>query len=810
MPPFRILWAAAGALAGVLLAGSRAEGVLPSAPSAQDPPPWEGKEISGVNAAGQVREHKSHIENLSGLRRGQRITRAAVDRAYKALWETQRFESVDIRILPDPADPAAKVLVTIFVREYPLVEAVEFRGLTVLPVNQVRPNLRVGAGDPLNPAYLQQDRAYIREQYLQKGYHFSSVEDSTRPGPGGGVILTWTILEGPLVSVDEIRFTGVTVDESELRRFMLTKESGRLLGLLPTGKEPFVERHLREDIERIKLYYRLEGWLDIHHGERVFVQDLVFSDDKTRVSITIHVDEGPRYRIRDVRIEFDPAARRVFSEEEIKSWLLSKPGEPYTERNAERDVARIRERYGERAYILAEINSTPLVSKDAPELDLVFSIKENEKIFVGRLIIEGNTKTREDVIRREFTRTGFVPGEEFNSRNLTLAARRLQDRGWVEPGGVATRTQEGETPQERDVIVDIREGQTGTLRFAAGYSSSFGILGILEFTQRNFDLSDLPTSFEDLFAGTGFAGGGQFLRIRLAPAARRQTYTVDFKEPYVFGYDFGMGVRGYATNTLRESYDDRRLGAQLVFDKRYDPLALQLALNGYRVDVDNIEPGAPLAVRELGGENTVFSITPALIWDTRDSFVFPTEGLRARVSWEYAGQILPGDFDFNKFLFETEGHVTLFETESRLKHVGSFQFTFGWVHGARGQESVPLIERFYAGGRDSIRGFDFRGMGPHEAGDPVGGEAYVLFTLEYSYPLFVEFLRGAFFWDLANLTSEIEGLAHDRWRNTVGFGIRFLIPQLGNVPVKLDFGFPLTREDEDERQTVTFDIGALF
>jgi outer membrane protein assembly factor BamA len=101
-------------------------------------------------------------------------------------------------------------------------------------------------------------------------------------------------------------------------------------------------------------------------------------------------------------------------------------------------------------------------------------------------------------------------------------------------------------------------------------------------------------------------------------------------------------------------------------------------------------------------------------------------------------------------------------------------------------------------------------MGPHVNGDPVGGEAYVLLTLEYSYPLFVEFLRGAFFWDIANLTEEIEFLPHDTWRNTIGFGIRFLIPQLGNIPVKLDFGWPLTKEDEDERQTVTFDIGTLF
>jgi len=802
MLPARNIAVPAGVLAFVLAAA----GSLSALPQAPD---WENKEIAGVPVEGAVRESKSTIAGLSGLRQGQKLTRALVDRAYKALMGTLRFENVDVRVSPDPGNKD-KVIVTLVVREYVIVETVEFRGLTVIPINQVKPNLRIRAGDPLNPAHLLQDRNYIREQYLHKGHHFSSVEDATRLSPSGGVVLTWAIVEGPMVSVDRIFFTGVTADEGEIRRFMLTKENDRLFGLIPTGKKEFVERNLREDVERIKLYYRLEGWLDIHYGERVFVRDLVFSDDKTSVTVNIHVDEGERYRVRDVRFEFDASSRRVFSEAEMRSWMLTKPGQPYTENNASRDAAKIREKYGEKAYIQAEVAPHTIVSKEGHDLDLVISVKENEKIYVGKLIIEGNHKTREDVIRREFTRTGFVPGEEFNNRKMILAGRRLQDRGWIEPGGIQTRTQEGETPQERDVVIDLREGQTGTVRFAAGYSSSFGILGILEFTQRNFDLADLPSSLEDLFGGTGFAGGGQFLRIRLAPAARRQTYSVDFKEPYVFGYDFGLGVRGYGTNTLRESYDDRRLGATVVFDKRYDPLALQLALNGYRVELDNVDVDAPPAVQELVGEHDVFSITPAIVWDTRDSFIFPTEGLRASLSLEYAGQVLPGDFDFNKLTFETEGHVTLLETESHLKHVGSFQFTFGWVHSSRTAERVPLIERFYAGGRDSIRGFDFRGMGPHQAGDPVGGEAYVLGTLEYSYPLFVEFLRGAFFWDIANLSSQFEFLAHDKWRNTVGFGIRFLIPQLGNIPVKLDFGFPLTKEDEDERQTVTFDIGALF
>jgi outer membrane protein insertion porin family len=781
---------------------------------AQQDQEWEGKEIESLDGTGFTHVNKSQHLLLTGIRKNEPMTREKKDLAIKELFKTGKFESVDVEVKVDPA--TRKVSVLVIVREYIVVEKVEFKGINEIPIATLKPNLRLSAGEPLNPFHLKQDREYIREQYLQKGYHFSSVEEKTRAGTTG-VVLRWEVVEGPLVSIDAIVFTGtLTADVSELRRFILSKENDRLFGLIPTGKNPFIERNLKEDVERVKLYYRLEGWLDIQHGDNVFLEDLEFNEDKTRVVVKIHINEGDRYKIRNVRFEFDAASRRIFPEAEMVEWLVSKPGDPYTENNANRDVQRIKEKYGERAYIQAEINHNEVVALDKKELDLVYSVKENDKIYVGRIIFEGNTKTREDVLRREFTRTGFLPGEEYNNTSLQRALQRVRDRQLIDAqgGGIGLRTQETDDPQTRDVIMEIKEGQTGTVRFAAGYSSSFGITGLLEFTQRNFDIADLPTGFDDLVGGTGFAGGGQYLRLRVAPAARRQSYTADFSEPYVFGYEFGMGIRLYDINTLWESYDERRLGATLRIEKRFDPFIAQLMFDGYEINIRGIDAGAPLLVQELKGSNTVFSLTPALVLDTRDSFVLPTSGFKLLISEQYAGQILPGSFDYNKFTFEAEGHITLYQTvvqppANPLKHVLSLQFTFGYGSGMRQTPDIPIFERFYAGGRDRPRGFDFRGMGPHEQGDPVGGHALVLGTIEYSYPIFVEFLRGAFFYDIANLTPDIYDLRHEKWRNVVGFGIRFFIPQLGNIPVKLDFGFPLTKQRQDERQTVTFDIGTL-
>jgi outer membrane protein insertion porin family len=800
--------------AGVLLALTVS--AAPARAYAQDDSDWDNKEIAFVEVTGAQRESRVSIQHLSGFARGVKVNREKLNNAFHQIMNTGKFDNVEILPpRPDPNNPPGdpkRYIMTIKVIEYVMVENVEFKGFEAIKPSTFKSTLRINPGDAFNPYHLMQDRNAIREQYLSKGYHFSSVEEMTRPGTAGGLILTWTILEGPLVSVEEVVFTGtVTVDESELRRFMITKENGRLW-IIPTGHEPFVERNIAEDLKRIKLFYQLEGWLDIDHGDNVFLEDLVFSEDKTRVSIRIHIDEGQRYKVRTVKFQFDAAVSKpLFDTEVMRTWLLSKPAEPYTDNNASKDAAKIRDMYGEKAYILAEVIPTTVVDRTKPELDLVYAIKENQKIYVGKISWEGNTKTREEVLRRELTYTGFVPGDEYNKKHLDLGLRRIQDRGWVEPsGGLQVRTQETDDPQTRDVAIDVKEGQTGSVRFAAGYSSSYGILGILEFQQRNFDLANLPSSIEDMINGTGFAGGGQFLRIRLAPAAKRQSYSIDFKEPYVFGYDFGLTARAYAINTLYESYTDRRVGVSLGLDKRFDQLAFQLTFDAYRVNVDGVALGAPIEVTQIQGINRVVSLTPAIIYDTRDSVIFPTQGFKSISSFQYAGQVLPGSFDFNKFSQQNEGHVTIYETEGHLKHVLSAAGTFDWVHGMRGEFDVPIVERFFAGGRDGPRGFKFRGMGPHDQGDPVGGEAFVLGTAEYSWPLFVEFLRGAFFYDIGNLTPKIDDLAHQKWRNTIGFGIRFIIPQLGNIPVKLDFGFPVTKRSEDERQTVTFDIGALF
>lgn len=610
------------------------------------------------------------------------------------------------------------------------------------------------------------------------------------------------------MTVRAIEFSGNEhIDGDTLKGRMKTQEAGSFL-LIPTPGGAFVQRDIEEDIKHLKSYYYIKGWLDITTGERIFIRDLVFSLDRTEVTVKIHIDEGRRFRTR--RISF--TGNTVFSEEELRAALDSKTDDYFTPENAYKDAAKIREMYGERAYILAQVEPVPIYALDRPELELQFRITEREEIRIGRILVQGNTRTRFDVVLRELK--DFAPGEKFNNRLLTRGINRLHERQYFNPEGpnrgISWRHQEGAEPNVRDVIIEVTEGRSGNVRFAGGYSSAFGILGIIEFQQRNFDLVDFPKSLDDLLAGDAFVGGGQVLNIRYAPSARRQSFVIGFREPYVFGYEFGMGLRGFSIRTTRESWVEEQLGGSLFVDKRLDPFRLELALSGTRREIDDVDFDAPTIVRELEGTSRIVSLTPAIIYDTREGWPVIYGGHLGSLSYEYAGDPLPGDFDFGKTTIRWDTFLSVFSDVSnpRLNHILNLGFTAGHVK-ARGDSTVPFFERFFAGGRNSIRGFEFRGMGPHEAGDPVGGGAYAFFSAEYSFPLLTEFLRGVAFYDVANLSSDVEGLKHDKWRNTVGFGLWFLIPQV-HLPVRLDFGFPLTKRGEDERQTVTFDIAPLF
>jgi outer membrane protein insertion porin family len=692
-------------------------------------------------------------------------------------------------------------VVTFWVVEYPQIINVPIIGAKAEdPRTLYDEVLRLKIGSELNPHRLKLDKQDIISRYKNKGYHFVEVKEQI-DNVGRDVVLTWHIFEGPLVNVDEIVFRGrFTMDDGDLKSYMATKEEGLF------SSSPYIEKALREDVERLKWNYRLEGFLDIYEGNQIFIEDVIFSEDKTDVKIVIHIEESQRYQVRNIYFK----GATILSESEMLLELIQKPHSPMSERDIYRSAMRLKEAFGERAYINATVEPQWVVLGDSHQVDVTFNITEGQKVSVGRVLIQGNTRTKEHRIRLDL-RDDITPGEEFNVRRLQRAMQRLRDRGWFEqsPEGVTVKYEDTALPTVKDVVVNVREGETTRIQFAAGFSSSFGIIGMIEYQQRNFDISDFPESFADI--PSSFVGAGQSLRLRISPGASRQSYNIDFREPYFFGMNVGFGLSAFLVTTSREAWEEELIGGQINFEKRLTPsLALGLNFRAIQTTIFDVDADAPPSLTPFIGSNKTVSVEPLLIYDTRDSFIIPTEGTRLEIGYEVSWKGFGSDFNFTKLNMEFQQHFRIYKTENKTYHTLSFNVKFGWVNEFKGSNEVPINERFFAGGRGLIRGFEFRGIGPQENGVPVGGEVLVVGTVEYTIPLYQYILFGAVWYDIGTLETDMRFFHRSFYRQSVGFGFRFLIPALGNIPIALDFGWTLSSAFADEEQVVLFDFGRFF
>ena len=335
---------------------------------------------------------------------------------------------------------------------------------------------------------------------------------------------------------------------------------------------------------------------------------------------------------------------------------------------------------------------------------------------------------------------------------------------------------------------------------------------MIELSQRNFDATDTPESVSDVFTGKAFSGGGQFMRLSLSPGAKRSTYRADFREPYMFGYSYGVGLSAFKVGTIWETYEESKIGGSVSFDKRWwdDYLVTSVGFDFSQYSIGSVDDNAPQIVKDLEGSNSKFSMTPGIRYDTRDSQFMSTEGYTVGFSYEYAGGFLPGDFNFTKARLDTAYFYPIYTMDNGQRHVVGFNGELGLADTIDGSNEIPLFERFFAGGANSIRGFKFRGIGPRENGQPLGGRALAFGSANYSFPIYENTLRGVVFYDVANLDRNFGAMKTSEFRMSAGFGIRFTIQQFGGVPLALDFGFPVSEEDGDKTSLITFDMGVLF
>jgi outer membrane protein insertion porin family len=786
-----------------VLAASLALGLavaVPAAVRAQAPaPPAGGGTILRVEIRGLRLQPEARVKALLESREGRVYDKQVVSEDIHRLIQRGTFSHIEHKVESLPAGGVALVFTVV---ENDRVADVRLAGVKSEDAKVLQEALRIKAGDYYDAAKVKRDVETLRDIYREKGYHFVDVAALPPEPAPDGVAVRYSVAEGPRVVAADVRFTGPhTADDGVLRDQVRMKPPGWPLGWVSTTA--FVEREARFDVERLKSWFRLEGWLDAD----VSLADIEFSADKSEATVVFHVEEGPAYRVRRLVVQ----GNTLFPSEDLIAAMTLKPGGPFSERELNASVQAVLDKYRERAFILAQADPQRVYAKDAPEVDLLLDIRESGRIHLDRIVIQGNTKTRDDVIRRSL---GVAPGEAYNKVALERGLRRLRDLQYFER--VIYREDPGSGPDRRVLVVDVSEMPTGSIRFAAGYSSSAGIVGHIGLTQRNFDVAALPESPGALFTGDGFAGGGQILQINFMPGTERTSADVSFYEPYTFGEPYGFSARLYRIMVRRSfGYLEDRMGAKVGIDHRLldDHVKVSLAARIENIDINHVEPDAPSDVLKVAGLNQIRSVIPAVSLDFRDSVLRPTEGGSAQLSTELAGAILGGDFSFSKTRLELDYHVPLYTTARKFRHVLSFGATFGWIGYKDTEDDVPIFERFYAGGGGAygLRGFNYREVGPKENNEPIGGRSLVLGSAEYGFPLVEEIVRGAVFVDVGDLERSFGGIHFDDFRVSTGAGIRLTIPQFGGgVPLSIYYCIPVRMMPGDERQSIFFDMGFPF
>jgi outer membrane protein insertion porin family len=741
------------------------------------------------------------------------------EEAARALGRLLAFRFIETAGPPDArfVEGRNEVDLSLPVTERPLVRSVRLEPRpagrrAAFSASDLREGLRTRAGEPLIPADLEADRQTIRKKYVDEGHLTCEVTARTVAAGAGAVEVELVIEEGIRTRIRSLVIAGnLEVPRRHIVAVMETRPALFFALLRPGIFDP--EKFAR-DAERVGELYRNRGYLEAV----VTSEPPRFSRDFSQIDLTLNVEEGPRYQLSEVAFEGNGPGVPT---ELLARQTRTRTGRPYDGQGLEEDRRRLLRWYQERYDRVPriEIRREYALDPDDRRVKAVFVIDEEAHLFTGRVEIEGNLRTRDRVIRSALT---VVPGLPLTELAVQESARRVAGLGYFPPEKVLlTAPPAGET---RDVQVRVEERRTGLLQVGGGASTGEGEIAYVSLTQPNFDLFAIPghgRAWKD-----AFSGGGQFLQLEFLPGTRQSEFFLRFEEPYLYNSDHSLSVLGATQIFDRGAYDETRVRGEFALGRFWDSrhrLSTRLGWVLEDVGITGISPGSPPAVTSVHGHT--FLSYPDLRLGYRDLTLDPWSG-PAGFAAEARGDASAGATGSEASFLRTLLVADLYQPVSALinrvvsgeplteaagmEHVLRLGARFGWMEGLEGRE-VPIFERFFLGGPRSVRGFDYRGLGPEESGVRVGGEAFAAGTVEYSFPVVIPQIRLVALLDVADLEPRLSGISGSRFRVAAGGGIRVRTYfQRQVIPFDLYWAVPITREREDEVQVFTFSLGFGF
>jgi outer membrane protein insertion porin family len=729
----------------------------------------EGRPVTVVIVKNNKAISTETILSKIKTRVGDNFSKEVLNDDLKRLYATEYFSDVSI----DVEDLKEGVAVTFIVEEKAVIEDITFVGNKVLRAHKLRELMKSKPNDMLNPALLAQDIATIKSFYAKKGYPSIDVKyELDVDKDANKAKVTIMIDEKVRVKIAKVTVSG--------NRVIKTGKIVKILGTKPAwlfNAGVFKDDVLQEDLEKIKSMYDDIGYLDAAATPK-----LDYSEDGKLLYITIDIEEGKQYLVGDITI----GGNLVLPEKDIRAKIKMKPSSPFSTRGLRADLSAVRQHYFHYGYMNAVVEAERNLNKATGRIDMAYTIDAKELVYVGKIDVRGNSKTKDIVIRRELR---IYPGERFDGDKIKRSKERLYNLGLFEDIGFDTEpTQE---PNTQNLVVAVKEAKTGEFSFGGGYSSVDFLVGFVEVTQRNFDIMNFPT----------FTGAAQNLSIKAEVGMVRNNYNISWTEPWIFGFPYSFGFDLYRSTHRKEgdigwAYDERRTGGDLRLGKEFtDYFRGLLVYRLEEVHIGSVVDNASKDLRDEEGSNYISSLLLELTQDTRDNVFNPTKGYIISAGVEDAGGIFSGDKNYIKGTGVASYYHTFFE-----KLVMELKGRAGLANAYGKSSDVPIYERFYAGGANTIRGYKERKVGPRDPGsnEPIGGEALLLGNVEVTFPLYEKMIKGAVFYDVGSVWRRAEDfIVGGNYKSGTGVGVRVKTP-LG--PVSLDYGYPLVGNYEDKRE----------
>lgn len=712
------------------------------------------------------------------IREGMPFDRNLVDRSIRSLYQTRLFDFIEART-EEMGRGEVRVVFTVQARY--TISSLRIRGNDEKSTRRLRREVESRVGQSLDERRIRRDADKILEFYRDKGFTEASVDYSVDRDPetGQGVV-TFIVNEGQKLKIDDIEFIGNTAFSArKLRGQMETRKHWFLSWL--TGSGRFDEAKFQEDLERLRTLYLNAGYLDVSIPESNVSLDY---PSPKKIVITIRVDEGRQYRVGDIRFE----GNTIFPTPVLFASLDLLPGDVFSPEVLDKDVERLTNIYGSRGYLDTSVRPERRANIETGNIDLIYRIQESDKFDVESIIIEGNTKTKSTVIIRELA---LSPGRTFNLVYMKNSEAILRNTRFFEE--VQLSPEATNIPGRRNLKIRLKEGRTGNFQFGAGFSSIEDAVVFFEISQSNFDLFKWRSPF--------LQGDGQKFRLRGSIGSQSNEIVVAFEEPWLFERRLALGIELFRRETDFNStaYNEMRTGFEVYLRKRLFGLVNgQIAYNYQVVDLEDVSVAAPqVIINEARNSPRSISKSTFTLWrDTRNDLIFTTRGSRISLASTFAG--IGGDTEYIKFEGRGAWFIPTFEFGDQVISVLA-RFGSLWEYSG---ETVPFFDRFYLGGPESLRGFDFRDVGPIQNREPIGGNSYGFGSLEYSIKV-ADPLRFAVFYDWGFVNRDDFDFDPRNYNDNWGFGVRLLV--LGN-PLRLDFGIPITSTIfRDESNQVLFD-----